>query len=62
MTFLEEWDEAIAEARLTGEPGLVWRSWFDADGKYNLRPVARTMHPAFMSGPIPPKYDPERDK
>jgi hypothetical protein len=61
MTFLEEWDAAIAEAKETGRPGLVWRSWFGADGEYNLRPVARTMHPAFMAG-VSPKYDPERDK
>ena len=60
-SFLQEFDEAIDAARQTGQPEWVWRSWFDEDGAYNLRPVARTMHPAFMGKPVP-KHDPERDQ
>lgn len=59
--FLKEFDEAIAEAKEYGIPMFVWRSYFDEDGRYNLRRVARTMHPSFMALPVA-KHDPERDQ
>jgi hypothetical protein len=61
-SFLDQWDEALADALDLGCEQFVWRSWI-VDGKtYNLQKVARTRHPAFMGGRIPPKYDPERDR
>ena len=59
-SFLERWDWAIATARVYGECERLWASWHDDEGRYNLRCVARTMHPSFMA-PVPPKYDPRRD-
>ena len=59
-SFLERWDWAIATARVYGECERLWASWHDDEGRYNLRCVARTMHPSFMGG-VPPKYDPSRD-
>jgi hypothetical protein len=59
-SFLEQWDWAIATARVYGEPETLWKSWYAENGTYNLKPVARTMHPSFMVG-VPPKYDPRRD-
>ena len=59
--FLKQFDEAIEDAKEYGIPMFVWRSYFDKDGRFNLRRVGRTMHPAFMAGSIP-KHDPERDR
>ena len=61
MTFLDEWEVALRAARRTGFESSVWKSWFNERGEYNLRPVARTMHPSFMADFVP-KHDPERDK
>lgn len=61
--FLEEWDWAIESALIHGKPGCLWELEEDPDGgRYPLaRLMARTMHPSFMSGPVP-KWDPRRDK
>lgn len=59
--FLRAFDEACAAARIYGDCEWIWKSWTDDNGKYNLVPVARTMHPSFMGGSVP-KWDPERDQ
>jgi hypothetical protein len=60
-SFLNEWDEAIRDARQLGREQFIWRAWISEDGAYNLRRVAKTMHPSFMAA-VPPKYDPKRDQ
>ena len=49
MTFLEEWDEAIAAARIQGKPGRIWNFERTNTDPFPIgRLVARTMHPSFM--------------
>lgn len=59
-TFLERWDGAIRYARLTGEPGRLWKLDRTADDMA-IRLTARTMHPSFMALHVV-KHDPERDR
>jgi len=63
--FLADWDDLCDEARFWGEPMYMWA--YDGPAVHSdellesgLRLVARTMHPAFMSGMVP-KFDPVRD-
>jgi hypothetical protein len=60
-SFLNLWDEGIARARETGEQQELIQA-VDCDcGATKLVVTAKTMHPSFMGGRIPPKYDPKRD-
>jgi hypothetical protein len=63
--FLKHFDEMIGMAMRDGDCNRMWRyngPAVDADTMHDkLKLVARTMHPSFMSGPIP-KWDPNRDK
>ena len=55
--FMNEWKAALAEAQEAGQPVTIYKQNHMLD---KPRPVARTMHPAFM-GAKPPKHDPVRD-
>jgi len=56
--FLNQWDQAIAQAKQSGTPTVLYKQDHMLDKPYA---VARTMHPSFM-GSRPPKYDPHRDQ
>ena len=66
MTFLEEWEVALENAKHSGVPGTIWK--YDRTpsdptvvaSEASFRLVARTRHPAFM-GVTPAKVDPLRD-
>jgi len=51
LTFSEDWELALREARIHGKPGHVWN--LDRSDPVRGWPiprlVARTMHPSFMS-------------
>lgn len=59
--FLKQWDKAIQQAQETGEEQILSTVGVCECGAFKLATTARTMHPSFMSGPIP-KWDPNRDK
>ena len=69
MTFLEDWDQMIADARTSGTAAFELYGKRDGIGQFirvpgsnwiAMKVTARTMHPAFMAQPMP-KYDPQRD-
>ena len=67
--FLKEWDQARSIALDLNRAIWMYAGVFDDSPRLCRREtdtfgrlLARTMHPSFMSGPIPPKYDPERDQ
>jgi hypothetical protein len=55
--FMNQWKAALDHAQMTGQPVTIYKQNHMLDVP---RPVARTMHPAFM-GTKPPKHDPVRD-